>query len=46
MGGLILALGIAALVVHTGRYLNLRLTRWIFGSGTFFHKDEASRSRA
>ena len=31
---------IAAFIIHTGHYFHLRLTSWIFGSGTFFHKDE------
>jgi hypothetical protein len=41
-GSIVLILGIAAFVIHTGHYFNLRITRWIFGSGTFFHKDEKS----
>lgn len=40
LGGVILTLGIAAFIIHTGHYFHLRITSWIFGSGTFFHKDE------
>jgi hypothetical protein len=40
LGGIILTLGITAFVIHTGHYFHLRITSWIFGSGTFFHKDE------
>lgn len=39
-GGLVLAIGIGAFIIHTGHYFNLKITRWIFGSGTFFHRDE------
>lgn len=30
------AAGIAAFTIHTGHDRNLRITRWIFGSATFF----------
>ncbi len=38
--GVVLALGICAFLIHTGHYFNLRITRWIFGSETYFHKDQ------
>jgi hypothetical protein len=41
LGMAILIVGIAAAIIHTGHYFNLRITRWIFGSGTFFHEDES-----
>jgi len=39
-GGLILGCGVAAFLIHTGHYFHLRITRWIFGSETYFHKDQ------
>jgi hypothetical protein len=39
-GALVLFCGVAAFFIHTGHYFHLRLTRWIFGSGTYFHKDQ------
>lgn len=38
-GNVVLVLGIAAFIIHTGHYFHLRITRWIFGSGAYFHKD-------
>lgn len=38
-GGFVLALGIAAFTIHAGHYFQLRITRWIFGSEGYFHKD-------
>ncbi len=40
VGLIVLLLGIAALIIHTGHYFQLKLASWIFGSGTYFHKDE------
>lgn len=39
-GGFVLFLGVAALIIHAGHYFQLRITRWLFGSGSYFHKDE------
>jgi hypothetical protein len=39
-GGFVLLLGISAFIIHTGHYFHLRITRWIFGSDGYFHKDE------
>lgn len=43
-GGFVLFLGVGALIIHTGHYFHLRITRWIFGSGTYFRKDEKRTS--
>jgi hypothetical protein len=38
-GGVVLALGVAAFIIHTGHYFQLRITKWIFGTEGYFHKD-------
>lgn len=40
LAGVLLFLGVCAFLIHTGHYFNLRITRWIFGSDTYFHKDQ------
>jgi hypothetical protein len=40
VGVVVLALGVCAFVIHTGHYFHLGLTSWIFGTTTYFHKDQ------
>ncbi|KKS77543.1 MAG: hypothetical protein UV64_C0014G0005 [Parcubacteria group bacterium GW2011_GWC1_43_11b] len=40
LGYLIAFLGVSAFFIHAGHYFNLAITRWIFGSGSYFHKDQ------
>ncbi|MBS1813387.1 MAG: hypothetical protein JSS87_00765 [Acidobacteria bacterium] len=40
IGWVVLALGLCAFFIHTGHYFQLKIVRWIFGSESYFHKDE------
>jgi hypothetical protein len=40
LGGIVLFLGISALIIHTGHYFHLGITRWMFGADGYFHKDD------
>ncbi len=36
LGAVILVIGIGAIILHTGHYFSLKITRWLFGSGDYF----------
>ena len=36
LGASILVIGIGAMILHTGHYFSLKLTRWLFGSDDYF----------
>lgn len=36
LGIVILIIGICAIILHTGHYFSLKITRWLFGSGDYF----------
>lgn len=36
LGTVILIIGIGAIILHTGHYFSLKLTRWLFGSDDYF----------
>ncbi len=36
LGVIVLIIGIGALILHTGHYFSLKITRWLFGSGDYF----------
>lgn len=36
LGIIILIIGIGAVILHTGHYFSLKITRWLFGSDDYF----------
>lgn len=36
LGTVTLVIGIGAVILHTGHYFSLKLTRWLFGSDDYF----------
>jgi hypothetical protein len=40
IGWIVMVLGLCAFFIHTGHYFQLKIVKWIFGSESYFHKDE------